>query len=385
MATKLIPNTFQHPNAYIDWLAYYLTPEEEKVLNKAIREILGWHSRIEGRQARIALSIFEHGKISKETEEQLCLGCGLGIAAIRKALAALDKYKILVKVGIPTNDGQMYRIQDNYQQVDLEGLKTRRAEQDIKNADRTSKARGVLSHITPIVGQQARGIVPHNPRGIVGQQQRNPIETSKETQFLSPQNGEKIPQQEIAEFHGSSSIPETPPLETDKETYLKQMRQAASGDPVAGMLFASKTAQSKAWTVPANAGGANPWECVTMVFCALHGLGLEDVRQSDRKNWPRKLESIAETARASPAQMIEAIRVMPDTDLAFKITGAYSTPYARSFENDVCMLMAQIAAGQDVRAKGNGHGINNGSSPAPGSDDIETIQRKLAAALEERS
>lgn len=361
MNSKLIPNTFQHPNAYIDWLSYYLTPEEEKVLNKAIREILGWHNRIESRQARIALSIFEHGKIGKETGEQLCLGCGLGIAAIRKALAALDKYKILVKVGDPTNDGQMYRIQDNYQQVDLEGLKARRAEQDIKNADRTSKARGVLSHITPIVGQQAWGIVPHNPRGIVGQQERNPIETPKETKILSPQNGEKTPQQEIAEFHGSSPIPETPPPEIDKETYLEQMRQAAGGDPVAGMLFAAKTAQDKAWTVPANAGGADPWERVADAFCCLHGLRLSDMPPKKRDQWPRKLEKVAALARASPAQMIEAIRAIPDSDYAFKVSGAYSTPYARSFENDIIMLVAQITNGQDVKTKkGNG---SNGRYP----------------------
>lgn len=31
----LIPNTFQHHNVYVDWLSYYLTPEEEKVLNNA--------------------------------------------------------------------------------------------------------------------------------------------------------------------------------------------------------------------------------------------------------------------------------------------------------------------------------------------------------------
>ena len=55
--SKLVPNSFPHPNILVDQLSYYLTPAEEKVLNKAVREILGWHNKVESRKAAIALSI----------------------------------------------------------------------------------------------------------------------------------------------------------------------------------------------------------------------------------------------------------------------------------------------------------------------------------------
>ena len=45
----LVPNSFQHPNLYVDWLHYYLTPEEVVVLDKAVREILGWEENISDR------------------------------------------------------------------------------------------------------------------------------------------------------------------------------------------------------------------------------------------------------------------------------------------------------------------------------------------------
>ncbi|NIV32749.1 MAG: hypothetical protein GWN58_25875, partial [Anaerolineae bacterium] len=157
----LVPNSFQHPNLYVDWLHYYLTPEEVVVLDKAVREILGWEENISDRKARIALSIFQHGKVSrKDPERQLCLGCGLGLHAIRTALAALNKYGILIKEGEPTQEGQMWRLQDKAHEIDLEGLEKRREEWDEKNLKRTKRAtraslasRGVTSDVRGNVGR----------------------------------------------------------------------------------------------------------------------------------------------------------------------------------------------------------------------------------------
>lgn len=123
--TTIIPNSFQHPNVFVDELSYYLTAEEEKVLNKASREILGWHTKIESRKAAISLSVFVDGK-KDDQGNVLCLGCGLGTTAVRKALDALDKYRVLIKVGQATQAGQTYWLQDDIKQIDWDGLKARK-------------------------------------------------------------------------------------------------------------------------------------------------------------------------------------------------------------------------------------------------------------------
>ena len=104
-------------------------------------------------------------------------------------------------------------------------------------------------------------------------------------------------------------------------------------------------------SVPAEAGGQDDWARVADAFCCLQGLALSDMPPKAQKQWPRKLESIAEGAGASPAQMVEAIRAVPDTELAFKVSG-YTTPYKQSFEDDVQMVIAKIATGQIVPKSG---------------------------------
>jgi len=183
MANKLIPNTFQHPNDYIDWLSYYLTPQEEKVLTKAIREILGWQDKIVERRARISLSVFVKGKVNRHGK-QLCLGCGLGISAVRKALSALNEYNILCKVGDPTEDGQQYYLQENWDAIDHEGLKERKDGKKEQNRARTEAAReAVLSNTTeePVLSDSTEVCCETEHPPVVGQQQRNPNRNPKET------------------------------------------------------------------------------------------------------------------------------------------------------------------------------------------------------------
>jgi len=348
---KLIPNTFQHPNAYIDWLAYYLMPEEEKVLNKAIREILGWHNKIESRRARIALSVFERGKVSKETGEQLCLGCGLSRKTIIKVLVELDKYKILVKVGNPTNDGQMYAIQDDYRRVDIAGLKARREAKDARNASRTKRARAGVSHTTRDVTHTTSG-VSHTPQVGMSHTPKETHETQVETQIFTPSSGEKPETKNEPDLADNpfGPIQESEP-KAEGPTYLEQLREAAGGDPVAGAAFIAQTATDAPMSIPAEAGGQDDWARVADAFCCLQGLALSDMPPKAQKQWPRKLQGIAEGAGASPAQMVAAIRAMPDTELAFKVSG-YTTPYKQSFEDDVQMVIAKIAAGQIVPKSG---------------------------------
>jgi hypothetical protein len=155
---SLIPNTFQHPNLYVDRLAYYLTPQEQVVLQKAVREILGWEDKRIERKAYIALSVFVEGKFDKKGN-RLCHGCGLGEGAVREALKGLHKYRILLK-GIITQKGQLFTIQIDADAIDWEGLEERREEWDEANRKRTEEAtkkrkkkQGVTSDVGGNVGR----------------------------------------------------------------------------------------------------------------------------------------------------------------------------------------------------------------------------------------
>ncbi|RPJ40078.1 MAG: hypothetical protein EHM35_00280 [Planctomycetaceae bacterium] len=202
----LIPNSFQHPNVYIDRLSYYLTPAEEKVLNKAIREIYGWHNKIADRRSRIALSVFTDGK-RNEAGDILCLGCGLSTQAVREALVTLDEFRVLLKIGKPNILGQMFEIQDNPDKIDWAGLAHRKQAADEQNAERTraaieaatvaraqkqqpEQAQGVTSDITSdLMSDIASGVTSDSNK-------ETQLETQKETQVArvapgAPAGGKK--------------------------------------------------------------------------------------------------------------------------------------------------------------------------------------------------
>ncbi len=208
----LVPNSFQHPNFLIDRLDYYLTPEESKVLSKAVREILGWRDKIVERKAPIALSIFVDGKFSKDGE-RLCYGCGLGLGTVRNVLAKLDEFGILVKVGQATQAGQTYWLQDDESQIDWDALKSRRTKWDKDNAERTQKAtekslisRGVTSDVRGNVGRQ--GEVTSDVReGVTSDV--NKETQSLETQSLETQGGEPPARDYLTDvFNGNVNLRE---------------------------------------------------------------------------------------------------------------------------------------------------------------------------------
>lgn len=177
-------------------------------------------------------------------------------------------------------------------------------------------------------------------------------ETFEETNF-TPSSGEKPEPKNVPDLADElfGHVQESEPPKAEGPTYLERVRKAAGGDPVAGAAFIAQTATDAPMSVPAEAGGQDDWIRVAEAFCCLQGLALSDMPPKAQKQWPRKLQSIAEGAGASPAQTIEAIRAMPDTELAFKVSG-YTTPYKRSFEDDVQMVIAKIATGQIVPKSG---------------------------------
>lgn len=138
----IIPNTFQHPNVFVDKLMYLLTPVENTVLTYAVRRILGFQANIFTRRDNISLSQFTDG-LTSQNGEWLSRGCGVGTQAVINALEALCIYKIL----IPTTDkpdpkrGQEYWLQDDDKKIDWKGLERRLEEKSTKYRKQTQKAR----------------------------------------------------------------------------------------------------------------------------------------------------------------------------------------------------------------------------------------------------
>lgn len=151
MTSAFIPNSFQHPNAYIDLYAAFLTGEEAKVLTYTIRRIIGFHKR----QDRISLSQYTDG-IHTEEGKALDYGTGLSKGAVRKALAELIKYGLMVEVSPAEpkkNLPPAYALEWESEKVNFEGLRARAEAKKRANTKRTKKARKTAREAPPSVGQ----------------------------------------------------------------------------------------------------------------------------------------------------------------------------------------------------------------------------------------
>jgi DnaD/phage-associated family protein len=173
---RILPNTFQQPNIFVDRLMYYLTPEENVVLTFAVRRILGFQDNISSRKDNISLSQFVDGITAKDGTP-LSNGCGLGTTAVRAALATLEKYKILLPSTTKPDPrkGQEYWLQENELAINWDGLEERVAEKRAKQARRTQKARSAVGQ-QGAVGQQARGTVRQQLR-VLSDNNTKPRET----------------------------------------------------------------------------------------------------------------------------------------------------------------------------------------------------------------
>lgn len=177
----IIPNTFQHPNIFVDRLMFFLSPVENVVLTFAVRRILGFQDNIMSRKDNISLSQFTDG-ITKENGEPLALGCGVGTQAVIDALNNLELFKIL----IPTTEkadpkrGQEYWLQDNENAIDWDGLEKRKSQKSVRYAKRTKKARYSVRQ-RGSVGQTPKPL-SDRPLGVSGTDTQNPRKP-KETQI----------------------------------------------------------------------------------------------------------------------------------------------------------------------------------------------------------
>jgi len=182
MSNTLYPNTFQHHNAYIDRIAYFLTGNEEKVLNRILREIMGWEKGRAALATTVSISVLVDGKFSRETGERLASGCGLKEGAVRSALATLVEYNIIKRVGLPDTDGQTYALNLEWDSINWQGMEEKRAAKDAVFAAQMSVARQsnpLLLANTPPVEQEAPPPVGQEAPPPVKQETKKPISKQK--------------------------------------------------------------------------------------------------------------------------------------------------------------------------------------------------------------
>lgn len=147
--SRIIANSFQTPNAHVDDVMRYLTGDEYKVLNFAVRHIMGWQDSIQTRQSCMSLSMFEKGFVTKKGHE--FGGVGLSRKTIVKVLITLVEYRLLVKVGKPSNKGQMYSVGED---PDFDALEARDASKHKQEQAKMEKVR---------IGRETPGGVSHSP------------------------------------------------------------------------------------------------------------------------------------------------------------------------------------------------------------------------------
>jgi hypothetical protein len=93
MSDKLIPNSFQCPNSYIDDIGYLLTDGEFKTLLYVIRHVFGWQDKISRRRARISLSKIAKG--FKTSDGNTYRGSGQSEQTVSSCLHSLAEFGVI--------------------------------------------------------------------------------------------------------------------------------------------------------------------------------------------------------------------------------------------------------------------------------------------------
>jgi len=181
----LYPNTFQHHNAYVDRIAYYLTGNEEKVLNRILREIMGWEKGRQTLSATVSLSILVDGKFSKDTGERLASGCGLKEGAVRNALNVLVEYNIIRRVGEPDLSGQTYALNLDWDSINWALMESRASEKERANKRQMRNARRKNPKTDPVLLNSTRPVEQDHPRP-VEQNHPRPVEQDTNKPTVNP-------------------------------------------------------------------------------------------------------------------------------------------------------------------------------------------------------
>lgn len=146
--SKIVPNTFQTPNLYVDRLMPLLTDAELRILIYMTRRILGFQRR----EDKISLSQFTTGLILTSNNEHLDYGAGVSKEAARTALDNLVKFNIVTQTQ-PYDSAKRtpatWSLQLDDALIDWEALSQRKETVKIAGAERAAKR--MLSQSSPPV------------------------------------------------------------------------------------------------------------------------------------------------------------------------------------------------------------------------------------------
>jgi hypothetical protein len=125
---------------------------------------------------------------------------------------------------------------------------------------------------------------------------------------------------------------------------------ATAQDPIE---LAAKTqearAKEKQWTTPQ--ANADSWADKPLHgFCVL--ATRPELKESERKNWPRQLQKWAREWKATPDECYQCIKAIPDSEFHWM---TFRSPFSNSFLEIMDAMISRIRAGQPINAKGNGH------------------------------
>lgn len=133
-----IPNTFQHPNSFVEVLLPLLTGDETKILNVCCRKILGWDEHRATLRDRVSFSQFE--SLS-----------GLSRGRVSQALRALATFNILKATAsglserrLEMEEGREYELNlDQLGPIDVAAMRDRASRSLAAGRERMAKAHAV--------------------------------------------------------------------------------------------------------------------------------------------------------------------------------------------------------------------------------------------------
>jgi len=146
---KIIPNSFQTPNFFVDGCMVYLTGNEFKCLAYLARKTFGWQKRTD----RIAKS-------------QIAIYTGLNNETVDKCMETLVSFSLVVRVAENNigNDGVEWALQTDDSQVRFDLMQARQAKLAQGHQLKTEKAR--LKKTERGVGL-SNNPTPKGPSGLV--------------------------------------------------------------------------------------------------------------------------------------------------------------------------------------------------------------------------
>ncbi len=143
--SKIVPNTFQTPNAMVDDFMRYLTGEETKCYLVLVRKIFGWHKE----KDRIASS-----KIAEFT--------GLSEDTVKDCMKSLTSFGLVIRVSENNphdNHGIEWSIEMDDAKINTPAMEARKNKTKISDKNRTEKMRekAGVSHTPGSVGTPQGG------------------------------------------------------------------------------------------------------------------------------------------------------------------------------------------------------------------------------------